>query len=206
MGLYAGIDLHGGAVAPGARCDTVRLDLVMRRYATGDDRAFAEVYRELAPALLRFCRRLSRRRDEARDVFQDALLRLHRARATYVPGSPALGWAFAIARSSFLDRLRRRRARPEATLDLDAACALGMLTGRAGSPEGDLFARELAGVVERELGRMPEGSRQAFLLRAREDLSVQATAAALGTSRGAAKQRSHRAHTQIRDAVREAGW
>jgi RNA polymerase sigma-70 factor (ECF subfamily) len=178
----------------------------MQRYAAGEDTAFGELYRVLAQPLFRFCMRLARQHEEASEVFQDALLRLHRVRSSYIPGSPVLGWAFAIARSAYLDRLRRRRRRPEATVDLETACAHGTLRGASCTPEADLRACELQVVVDRELERMSERNRKAYVLRERDDLSVMEVAAALGTSHEAAKQRSHRAQEQIRDAVRHAGW
>jgi hypothetical protein len=69
-------------VIAGASVDppVLPLDAIMQRYARGEAAAFGELYRALAPRLHRFCMRLSRRRSEADDVFQDALLRLHRAR------------------------------------------------------------------------------------------------------------------------------
>src|SRR5271155_4249561 len=99
---------HGRAVEP-----------LLTRYAAGDAAAFGELYEVLAPRLRRFCLRLSRRGSEAVDLFQDTLLRLHRARASYVPGAPALPWIFAIARAAFVDRHRHRHRHPEDLTAID---------------------------------------------------------------------------------------
>lgn len=186
--------------------DAAWLDLAMQRYAAGDAGAFGELYAAVAPALQRFCLRLTRRRDEASDVFQDALLRLHRARSSYVPGSPTMGWMYTIARSSYLDRLRRGRRRPTATVDLDTVvCGLEVSGSAEGSPEAELCARDLLGVVDWALGRMSEGHRKAYVLQ-RDGLSIPEVAEALGTSRDVAKQRAHRAGEEVREALRRAGW
>src|SRR5215470_6444688 len=86
---------------------------LMRRYAQGDEQVFGELYRSMSPRLYRFCLRLVARKHEADDVFQETFLRMHRARATFIPGANALHWMFAIARSVYLDRLRYRRRHPE---------------------------------------------------------------------------------------------
>ena len=85
---------------------------LMERYAAGDDRAFDALYGQLSAPLYRFCLRLTTRRAEADDLFQETFLKLHRARATFTPRSNALHWSYAIARSLFLSGVRywRRRA------------------------------------------------------------------------------------------------
>src|SRR5262249_38533531 len=97
----------------GAETNTDRVSELMQRYARGDDGVFEQLYRLMAPRVYRFCLRLATRRPEADDYFQETLLRMHRARATYLAGSNALHWAFAISRSVCLDRLRYRGRRPE---------------------------------------------------------------------------------------------
>lgn len=175
------------------------LDAIMQRYSRGETTAFNELYKALAPRLYRFCLRLTRKRNEADDLFQDALLRLHRARASYVSGGSSLPWVYAIARSAYLDRLRRCRRRPESG-DLGES----MLTTGDDSPESEAHARALQGVVDREVSRMSEKNRSAYILLREEELSVTEAAAVLGTTCDAVKQRAHRACEQIRAALRSA--
>jgi RNA polymerase sigma-70 factor (ECF subfamily) len=188
--------------------DTLRLDLIMQRYAAGEAAAFRELYDALAPRLRRFCMRLSRQRIEVDDLFQDALLRLHRARASYVAGAHALGWVCAIARSAYWDRLRRNRQCPEDLLQtIDLQGEVGPLISCGSSPESYACARDIQRVVDRELRRMSEKPRRAYsLLREEEGLSISETAVALGVSCVTAKQRAHRACQQIRAALRAEGW
>src|SRR5690606_25357330 len=56
---------------------------LMERYANGEDTAFEQLYRALAPRLHRFCLRLAIRKADAEDCFQETFLKIHRARATY---------------------------------------------------------------------------------------------------------------------------
>ena len=180
---------------------------LMLRYARGEDGVFEELYRGLAPRLHRFCLRLTSSRPEADDLLQETMLRIHRARATYLAGSHPLHWAFAISRSVHLDRLRYRRRRPE---DLGAASDAAEHEGRASaeqaSPEADVAARELMGVVARELAKMSEKNRVAYVLLKEEGLSVKDAAAVLGTTPVVVRQRAHRAYEQLRTALGAAGW
>src|SRR5262245_16204473 len=180
---------------------------LMQRYASGDDAVFEQLYRLMAPRLYRFCLRLAARQPEADDYFQETLLRMHRARATYLAGSNALCWAFAIARSVYLDRLRYRRRRPE---DLgsanDAAEYVGLRADDRYSPEAAVRARDVRDILTLELSKMSEKNRVAYVLLKEEGLSVKEAAAVLGTTAAVVRQRAHRAYEQIRTAVGAAGW
>jgi RNA polymerase sigma-70 factor (ECF subfamily) len=178
----------------------------MHRYASGEDGVFDELYRLMAPRLYRFCLRLATVKSDADDLFQETMLRLHRARATYLVGSNAMHWAFAIARSVHLDRLRYRRRRPE---DLgsanDAAEHDRLQTDDRYSPEAEVLARDLVGIVTTELARMSEKNRAAYVLLKEAGLSVKAAAAVLGTTAPVVRQRAHRAYEQLRIALGATG-
>jgi RNA polymerase sigma-70 factor, ECF subfamily len=184
-----------------------QLDELMQRYAKGEDEVFEELYRLMAPRLYRFCLRLAMRQQEADDYFQESLLRIHRARATYLEGSNTLHWAFAISRSAYLDRLRYWRRRPE---DLGSANDVAeqerLHADDRYSPESAVRARDLRGVLTLELSRMSEKNRAAYVLLKEEGLSVKEAAAVLGTTAAVVRQRAHRAYTQLRTALGAAGW
>jgi RNA polymerase sigma-70 factor (ECF subfamily) len=184
-----------------------QLGQLMNRYAKGEDGVFEELYRLLAPRVYRFCSRLALHQQEADDCFQETLLRIHRARATYLEGADTLPWAFAIARSVYLDRLRYRRRRPE---DLGSANDVAeeerLHADVRYSPEAAMRARDLQELVTLELSRMSEKNRVAYVLVKEEGLSIKETAAVLGTTAAVVRQRAHRAYTQLRTALRAAGW
>jgi RNA polymerase sigma-70 factor (ECF subfamily) len=184
-----------------------QLSELMRRYGGGDDSAFEALYELRAPRLHRFCLRLAPRRSDADDLLQDAFLRLHRARASYLSGGNALHWALAIARSASLDRLRYWRRRPENLGDQADVAEDGTLQADAASrPDAELQANDLSLVVTRELAKMSEKNRAAYILLREEGLNVKEAATVLGTTADVVKQRAHRAYEQLRSAIGAAGW
>ena len=86
-----------------------RANAAMERYARGDEAAFAELYDAIAPRLLRFLCGATRDAFAAEDLMQQTLLHVHRARGTFIAGSPVMPWALAIARRLMTDRARRRQ-------------------------------------------------------------------------------------------------
>jgi RNA polymerase sigma-70 factor (ECF subfamily) len=190
-----------------AHPDEARLGDLMDRYANGDDAVFDELYDLIAPRLFRFCLRLTMRAAEAEDCFQETFLKLHRARGTYASGSSALHWAFAIARSVYLTRLRYWRRRPEElghhedALECDTS-----VPADPTSPEDQITAMHMLETVTLELNKMSEKNRMAYVLLKEEYLSAKEAAALLGTSTEVVKQRAHRAYEQLRAALAAAGW
>ncbi len=187
------------------------LDAAMTRYAAGEDSAFEVLYRLLGPRLYAFCLRLTRRRSEADDLFQDTFLKIHRSRATFVPskrdgGGSAVHWAFAVARSVHLDRLRFRKRRPESVAETEEGLsAFTSMTSNEGSPEEHARAKELMQVVDRVLRELPENQRAAYVLLREEGLSVAEAAAVLGATSTAVKLRAFRAYEAIRAGLQAAG-
>jgi len=175
---------------------------LMERYASGEDAVFEHLYREMAPRLYGFCRRLAIRRADTDDCFQETFLRIHRARATYVSGSNPLHWAFAVARSVYLTRVRYRRRHPERLGDdEDVACRADLHPQENGTPEAQSMAADLLSVAVSELDRMPESHRVAYILLKEEGLSAKEAAAVLGTTEDSVRQRAHRAYERIRRAL-----
>lgn len=180
---------------------------LMARYAAGEDGVFEAIYQQLEAPLYRFCLRLATRRHEADDLFQETFLKMHRARATYLPGASVLHWSYAIARSLYLSRMRYWRRRPEWLGPAnDVSEQENIHVDAASTPEAALIADRLLDVVVGELHRMSEKNRWAYVLMREENLSAADAAAVLGTTADAVKQRAHRADQQIKSALSAAGW
>jgi RNA polymerase sigma-70 factor (ECF subfamily) len=132
---------------------------------------------------------LCRDRSRAEDLMQDTFVRATRALGGYRGGSPR-AWLFAVARTVYLDDLRRRARRPVLVEEQDSAVA----------PVSDPVEQD---AIERALGRLPERQRTALLLSDRIGLTGSEVAAALGITQGAARVLVHRARQGFRMAYEE---
>jgi DNA-directed RNA polymerase specialized sigma24 family protein len=123
-----------------------------------------------------------------------------------VRGANALCWAFAIARSIYMTRVRYWRRRPE---------FIGMTEDVAGgealhphcdcTPESQAMALDVLEVATVELNSMSEKNRIAYILTKQEELSAQDAATILGTTAEVVRQRAHRAYVQLRAAIDRTG-
>jgi len=186
------------APAPGV-APTGDLDAIMERCATGDDRAFDELYRGAAQRVRGFLIRLSGDSALADDLTQETFVRIHRARGSFTAGAAALPWMFAIARNAFLDHARREQVRRS------SSASLAQPEEAAKDTRGDevLAGHEMLGIVRRTLERLPTLQREAFVLIRFEGLSVNEAAQILGATEAAVKVRAFRAYEALRAALEQ---
>lgn len=171
---------------------------LMERHCDGDGRAFGELYRLLAPRLLAYLTSMIGDRATAEDLLQQSMLKVHRARASYVRGADPVPWVYAIARRTCLDELRRKqRARvrvslgaemPELEVGFD-----GALAGTAPSTDQALLERSLEA-----LATLPPAQRAAVVLTKLEGHSMAEAAVLVGTTTAALKVRAHRGYVALR--------
>ena len=79
------------------------------RFAAGDSHAFDQLVLSCQDAGLRMARRMTQDDDSARDIVQDAFLRVLEQRGGYDPRRPFLAWFLRIVRNLAIDRLRRQK-------------------------------------------------------------------------------------------------
>jgi RNA polymerase sigma-70 factor (ECF subfamily) len=156
----------------------------------GDQEAYRQLLEALQPLLRAYVKRRLRDEEAVADVCQDVLLTMHRVRHTFEPGRAFEPWFYAIARSRFIDHLRRRRRRSDLEITADDG------------PEA--IAEEDATGWNRFLElleNLPASQREAFSLLKIEGLSVDEAAERAGVSSAALKVRAHRAYGALRQAL-----
>ncbi len=183
------------------RVERSPLTAAMDRYADGDAAAFQDVYDLVAARLEAFFLRSTRDRGAAQDLVQQTLLQVHRARETFVRGSDAIPWIFAIGRRLLIDAQRRGKREVFFATHEQAAEALDARVSLDGSPDELCETRELATRAHAELVRLPEPQRAAYELVRLDGLSIAEAAEVLGTTAAAVKQRLYRAHEALRGAL-----
>lgn len=134
-----------------------------------------------------YCVSLCRDRVWAEDLMQDTFVKATRAIAGYKGGDPR-AWLFAIARTTFIDDLRKRR--PSPTPDIESSAVV------------DPDVAELD-AMERVLSRLPDRQLTALLLSDLSGFRPAEVGETLGISPGAAKVLVHRARVAFRRFYQE---
>jgi RNA polymerase sigma-70 factor (ECF subfamily) len=174
-----------------------RLAELMAAAQGGDAGAYQALLRGCVPVVAAAARQQGVSADRVDDVVQDALLALHRARATYDPQRPFLPWLRAIARRRAVDMLRRsgRQARREIHHPVAYETSADPGTHEAGEGlDQSQRARRLADVI----ATLPDGQRQAVERLALREQTLTEAAEETGRSKTALKVNLHRALKTLR--------
>ena len=154
-------------------------------------------WRELRGPLAGFIARRVADPQDAEDVLQEVMLRIHRHSDELEHADRVAAWVHRIARNAIVDHYRRRAARPE--LPAGGAGDLEQREdGPPGEPDSEALRRELAACLRPLIDRLPEKHRDALVLTEFEGLTQIEAARRLGISVSGAKARVQRGRAQLR--------
>lgn len=166
----------------------------MQAYVAGDSAAFRIIFERYAPVLMRAMLRELYVREEANDLVQQTFLQLHRARADFDAGQKLKPWIFTIALNLKREYFRRKKRRPERSLDAETTTEPAVAALGASQVEA---RRTLA----RVLGTLPADQREVIELHWFDGLEFPEVAQVVGASVSAVKVRAHRGYVRLRAAL-----
>jgi RNA polymerase sigma-70 factor (ECF subfamily) len=150
-------------------------------------------------AVYGLCLRMLASTQAAEDVTQEVFLAAYRSMESY-RGGIFRAWLLRIAANACTDELRRRRRRPQVSLDDDSAGGEPLnLPDQSESPEERVLRGELSGHIQLGLMALPPDQRAAVILRDVQGLSYEEVAVALRLSPGTVKSRLSRGRAHLRD-------
>lgn len=157
---------------------------------------------EYGKATYNFAYRLTQNEADARDLTQDAFVRVYRAWRSFKPGTSFLSWIYRIVTNLHRDELRRRKGRYLEEIPEDNE-AQAFSTGRplAVRPIDDYVEGHLSEPLAKALDALGNEQREIVLLADVEEYSYQEIADVVGCSVGTVRSRLHRARGQLRKLV-----
>jgi RNA polymerase sigma-70 factor (ECF subfamily) len=177
---------------------TVRQHLLVLRCQTGDERAFADLYRQFSGRTLRYLQGLIGAA-AADDVQQEVWLSVYRKVASLANPRGVRTWLYQTTRNRAIDFLRKQRRQAELikAAGEEAAAVAAHTTGQAlpapGSPD-----------LEAAMARLSPAHRDVLILRYWEEMSYAEIALVVGCSVGTVRSRIHHAKQNVRTALEES--
>lgn len=177
--------------AVGNNSSEIDLEL-LRRIATRDHAALAELYDRHSQLAYSLIMRILRSQSDAEDVLQETFVRVWLRADTYDPlrGSPA-AWLLRIARNRAIDRLRARRAQ------------LAMEPITSDTPETALESHTTAGMVRTALAALTPAQRELIEAAFFEGYTHTALATRFGVPLGTVKTRIRTGLAALRDRLEQ---
>jgi RNA polymerase sigma-70 factor (ECF subfamily) len=178
---------------------------------TGDRGAFEELVRRFDRDVLRLALNLMKRPEDARDVYQEAFLKVYRNLHRFRFECSFYTWLYRIVTNVCLDHLRRRQARPE-----DQAPELNTGHHEEGitdfferqrehrpsqDPERSLFGKEIKARLALAMERLSPRERIVFEMKHYQGLKLRAIGDALGTTEETVKNSLFRATRKLRSEL-----
>jgi RNA polymerase sigma-70 factor, ECF subfamily len=185
--------------------------VVVARAQTGSRLAFEELVRRYDRDVLRLALNLMKRTEDARDVYQEAFLKVYRNLHRFRFECSFYTWLYRIVTNVCLDHLRRRQARPEDQAPEIHATQFEDGTGdfferqrenRATlDPERHLLGQEIKTRLNAAMGRLSARERIVFEMKHYQGLKLRAIGDALGTSEETVKNSLFRATRKLRSEL-----
>lgn len=151
--------------------------------------------------LYRAARAILRDEHEAEDVMQQAYVNAYSHLRQFDGRSKFSTWLTRIAVHEALARARRRGR--YTTMDADESSVEPGAFDTTPDPERLAISNELGTLVESAIDRLPDGTREVFMLRQVEGMSTEEVAEALNVSEAVVKTRLSRARGAIRRELYE---
>lgn len=180
---------------------------LIREAQRGNQDAFERLVREYDRSVLRLAVNLLHSPDEARDVYQEAFLKVYKSLGSFRFDCSFHTWLYRIVTNVCLDHLRRRKVRKEESTvvetpdgPVDQATKV-VEEGSTGNPERHAWNRELSAGIAAALDTLTPRERTVFELRHYEGLRLRAIGEILGTTEEAAKNCLFRATQKMRASL-----
>lgn len=177
----------------------------------GNRAAFEELVHRFDRDVLRLALNLMKRPEDARDVYQEAFLKVYRNLHRFRFECSFYTWLYRIVTNVCLDHLRRRQARPE-----DQAPEMNSAHREEGitdfferqrehrptlDPERQLFGKEIQARIATAMERLSPRERIVFELKHYQGLKLRAIGDALGTTEETVKNSLFRATRKLRSQL-----
>ena len=180
---------------------------LIRAAQGGDQDAFEILVRSYDQNVLRIALNLLRSPEDAKDVYQEAFLRVFRNLHNFRFDCSFATWLYRIVTNICLDMLRKRKVRKEDSFVLQTGSGAVDLLESAPErraevdPQRQLLSGQVRARIELVLSGMTPRERMVFELRHYQGLRLRAIGEVLGTSEEAAKNCLFRATQKMRIAL-----
>lgn len=196
-----------GNVAVRSAVDRPEESALIRAAQRGDQDAFEQLVRSYDQQVLRMALNLLHSQEDARDVYQEAFLRVYRNLPRFRFDCAFSTWLYRIVANLCLDHIRKRKVRKEEPASLTTGS--GELDRfqfvpeeRADiDPQRQLMSAEVNTRVQDVLNRLTPRERLVFEMRHYQGMRLRAIGEALGVSEEAAKNCLFRATQKMRTAL-----
>ena len=173
---------------------------LIQKAAGGDPAAFNTLLGQHERRMYAVALRMCGNPEDAQDCLQEAMMRVWRAISGFKGQSSFSTWVYRITMNTCLDELRKRKNRPNTSLDTLVEAGWSP-ADEDDTPERHTLRREARQSLEGFIQELPEDMRAALVLRDVHGYAYDEIADALGVNVGTVKSRISRAREKLREKI-----
>lgn len=179
---------------------------LMVRYREGDASVFPTIVRRYKDRLHSAVFRMVGDRDKADDIVQETFVRVHRNAARYKTIARFSTWIYTIALNMAKNEIRNTRRRRTSSLwevgpERDGQPVAYEIPDETERPDQIVERRNLRGLLERCIEKLPPKYKAMIVLRDVEGLSYEEIATMLKLPEGTVKSRMNRARLRFKELL-----
>ena len=183
-------------------------DQIIVRVQQGDQRAFEVLFRRYHTRLLHASYAIVHNQQDAREITQEAFVKIYTHIARFQPGTNFLTWAYRIVHNLSIDRYRRKKTAREVEFDSDYQRNFSrpeeVLPPSLGiNPEKVCASHELREQIAKALDALSEKHREILILREVDGLQYDEIAEVLGIQTGTVMSRLFNARKNMQAYLRD---
>lgn len=196
-----------GRVAVHGSNDRMNETALIRAAQAGDAEAFEQLVRSYDQSVLRMALNLLHSQEDARDVYQEAFLRVYRKLPQFRFDCSFSTWLYRIVANLCLDQIRKRKVRKEEAPAVSTASGemdrFQFLPEQRADvdPQRQLLSSEVSNRINSVLETLTPRERLVFEMRHYQGMRLRAIGEALGVTEEAAKNCLFRATQKMRAAL-----
>jgi RNA polymerase sigma-70 factor (ECF subfamily) len=188
-------------IAAGADPD----QLLVSRAKLGDTNAFAALVRNHEPRALALALSLVRDEHDAREIVQEAFLRVFRGLDAFAGSSTFYTWLYRIVSNLAIDFLRKPARRETEHFDVTRGEDVDFygLSSRVSDPFRELSNKQLNLTIARCMSALPPYHRGVIEMRELKGMSYEEMAHVMGVSKGTIMSRLFHARQKLQRSLRD---
>lgn len=196
-----------GRIAVRGAQDRTDENALIRAAQSGDTDAFERLVRAYDQGVLRMALNLLHSQEDARDVYQEAFLRVYRNLPKFRFDCSFHTWLYRIVANLCLDQIRKRKVRKEESASVSTGAGevdrfQFVAEERADvDPQRQLLSAEVNSRIQEVLERLTARERLVFEMRHFQGMRLRSIGDALGITEEAAKNCLFRATQKMRAAL-----
>ena len=170
----------------------------MLEYASGNSKAFEELFRRYGKRLYNLFLRSLSNAELAQDLLQECFLRVIESRDRYQPKKVFSNWIFTIAMNLIRDKYREQTRRKMESISDNLETGKLELSTHSEAPYKDLEKLQTKQAVVTAINTLPKEQREIIILSKYQGFSFSEISEILNLSPAAAKQKAYRGMQSLR--------